>query len=295
MDFSQFELKRQESEARMEFVRTLAKGSHIHLSGICGTGMGSVAALLKQLGFRISGSDKAFYPPMGGVVKALTSEIYEGYRPENLTTTPALVVIGNNLSADNPEVKEVIARGIPFASMPEVIGALLIGTREQVPTSIVVTGTHGKTTTTAAIATLLDKAGRSPGFMIGGVPLDLPSQVRPGVREVVIEGDEYDSAFFAKWPKFLSYRPDILVITSLEFDHADIYENIEEIEREFTRLISLVPSSGKIFVSTDSPALLKLIPIWREQAKAELISYGTEGQLEVVRRIPQRFRTADRF
>jgi UDP-N-acetylmuramate: L-alanyl-gamma-D-glutamyl-meso-diaminopimelate ligase len=133
---------------------------------------------------------------------------------------------------------------------------------------------------------MLEKAGRSPGFMIGGVPLDLPGQVRPGTREVVTEGDEYDSAFFAKWPKFLSYRPDILIITSIEFDHADIYENIGEIEREFDRLVSLVPETGTVFVSTDSLSLQKLSGRWRETVKARLVTYGKGGELEVLERKP---------
>jgi len=291
MDFKLFEAGKAESEARMETVRSLPKGSHVHLSAICGTGMGSVASLLKQLGFRISGTDKAFYPPMGDVVRGLTSELFEGYRAENLDSRPDLVVIGNNLSKDNAEVQAVLERGIPYASMPEVLGALLIGTREQISSSVVVSGTHGKTTTTAAIATMLDRAGREPGYLIGGVPVDLPLSVRPAnmnrplsERAVVLEGDEYDSAYFAKWPKFLSYRPDILVVTSIEFDHADIYENLDEIEREFSRIVSMVPESGVVFVSDAGESCQRLYSEWSRTAKCSVVQYGEDRILE---RTPQ--------
>jgi UDP-N-acetylmuramate: L-alanyl-gamma-D-glutamyl-meso-diaminopimelate ligase len=295
MNFALFESGRAESEARIEFVRKLSPGSHIHLSAICGTGMGSVASLLKQLGYKISGSDKAFYPPMGEVVRALTSQLYEGYDPTNLSPKPDLVVIGNNLSKTNPEVEAVLSQGIPFASMSEVLGALLIGTLADVETSVVVSGTHGKTTTTAAIATMLDRAGRKPGYLVGGVPKDLSSSVRPAdgsqsarERVVVLEGDEYDSAFFAKWPKFLAYRPNILVVTSLEFDHADIYENLSEIEREFTRLVSMVPENGVVIVSNEGESLPKLFSEWSKIAKCPVYQYGPGANCHVIDRTPNK-------
>ncbi len=245
-----------ESNERAHFLGQLLPGAHIHISGICGTGTAAVASLLKQLGFKISGSDKAFYPPMGDVVRGITKELHVGYSETNLSSSkPDLVVIGNSLSGSNPEVEYVLSQGIPYASMPEVFQALLIGDRKICPTSIVVSGTHGKTTTSAMIATLFDIAGLKPGFFIGGAPANFKTTIRPvdlsvplEKRCVVIEGDEYDSAFFAKWPKFLSYRPDVLVVTSLEFDHADIYSSLEEIEAEFRKVVALVPEVGTVLV-----------------------------------------------
>ena len=291
MDYSLFEAKKGESRTRIDNLSNLKAGDHIHLSAICGTGMGSVASVLKQLGFYISGSDKAFYPPMGEVVRALADKLYEGYSPENLNPKPDLVVIGNNLSANNPEVQEAIAKGIPYASMPEVFGALLIGDHNYCGISVVVTGTHGKTTTTAAIASILESAKRKPGYFVGGVPNNLPGGVRPpdftrpaAERIVVLEGDEYDSAYFAKWPKFLSYRPDLLIITSIEFDHADIYENLLEIEREFSRLVSMMPKSGLVLVANQGKSLERLVAGWKRNAPCKVITYGQNAELNIISR-----------
>lgn len=270
-----------ESAKRIARVRAIPAGGHVHVSGICGTGMAAVATLLKELGFRVTGSDKAFYPPMGDVVRKVADRVFEGYSAENLSERPALVVIGNNLRRDNPEAEHVVREGIPYASMPEVFAALLIGERSEVRTSVVVSGTHGKTTTCAAIATMLEVAGLAPGYFIGGVPKDLPSAVRAaskkqpaGRRVVVLEGDEYDSAYFAKWPKFLSYRPDILIVTSVEFDHADIYDSIEQIEAEFTKVAALVPEEGLILVCEESERAVRLAETWRKTVKARIELYG---------------------
>ncbi len=272
-----------DSLKRAQFVSTLAPGAHVHVSGVCGTGTAAVLSLLKQLGFRVTGSDKAFYPPMGELVRSLADKVFEGYKPENLNPRPDLVIIGNSLSRGNPEIEYVLEQNIPYASMPEVFSALLIGDREHCRNSVVVCGTHGKTTTTALIATMLDNAGLKPGYFIGGKPIDLPSTIRtvdadiePAKRAVVLEGDEYDSAFFAKWAKFHSYRPDIAVITSLEFDHADIYENIEQIEGEFSRFVKLIPDSGALVVCDDGGRLRKLAEGWKASGefKGQLIFYG---------------------
>ena len=271
------------SNTRREWVRALSRGAHVHVIGVCGTGMASVAQLLKQLGFYVSGSDKAFYPPMGEVVRKTVDVIFEGYKKENLSKTPALVVVGNTASRDNPEVQEVIEKGIPFASMPEVFSALLIGGRNECGTSVVVTGTHGKTTTTALVSSMLEDAGRSPGYFIGGAPLNFSSSIRsvdvkrPAEdRVVVLEGDEYDSAFFSKYAKFQSYRPDIAIITSLEFDHADIYSSIEAIEEEFTRFVALVPEGGVVLYCADYQRLHTLAKSWskNQDFKATFLGYG---------------------
>lgn len=272
------------SLARVAAVAKLKAGAHVHVSGICGTGMAAVATLLKVLGYKVTGSDKAFYPPIGDTVRALgVARLFESYSAENLEPRPDLVVIGNSLSRGNPEVEAVLERGIPFASMPELFSALLIGDHTHCANSVVVAGTHGKTTTSAAIATLLDSAGLRPGYFVGGVPQNLPGNVRqvdttlPVERRfVVLEGDEYDSAFFAKWPKFHSYRPDILVATSLEFDHGDIYQNLAEIEAEFSRLVISVPRSGAILVCDQGEHMSRVINEWRnsDARMAELLVYG---------------------
>ena len=276
------------SSERVKKVATLAPGSTVYLCGICGTGMAAVAKLVKDLGYRVLGSDKAFYPPMGELVRGIADRLFEGYDAAHLQEEKIdLVVVGNSVSQGNPEVEYVLAQGINYASMPEVFAALLIGDREACPLSIVVCGTHGKTTTAAAMATLLETAGRAPGFFIGGVPANLPANIRPvdkripqAHRAVVLEGDEYDSAFFAKWPKFHSYRPDIMLCTSVEFDHADIYQSLAEIELEFTRLARRVPAAGAIVIAESGGSLAKLIAEWRndKQVKAEILSYGNSEQ-----------------
>jgi UDP-N-acetylmuramate: L-alanyl-gamma-D-glutamyl-meso-diaminopimelate ligase len=283
------EIKKQfdkSAEGRIEYIRNLEKGSHIHISGVCGTGTGAVLSLLKQLGFYVTGSDKAFYPPMGEVVKATADIIYEEFSESNLYNKPALVVVGNALSRGNPEVEYVIAQGLPFCSMPEVFSALLIGTREECPTSVVVSGTHGKTTTSSIIASVLADAGMSPGYFIGGVLTGnvLKGSVRSFSRElpvsqrvVVLEGDEYDSAFFAKYSKFHCYRPDIAVVTNIEFDHADIFENLDAIKEEFKGFVKRVPKAGAVIVcadSLDAHALVKEV-LASSPAAPAIISYGS--------------------
>ena len=275
------------SRARVSYARTLKPGAHVHITGICGSGTSAVLSLLKGLGFYVTGSDKAFYPPMGERVRSIADKVFEGYRAENLNPAPALVVIGNALSRGNPEVEYLLDIGLPFASMPEVFEALLIGERDYCPTSVVVAGTHGKTTTTAAIAFLLEGSGRKPAYFIGGMPLNLPGNISSvsldmpvEQRVVVLEGDEYDSAFFAKYAKFQHYRPDIAVITSLEFDHGDIYNSIEEIEAEFTRFARRVPKDGMLLVCDQGPYLSQLAERWNNDAeiKASIVKYGKSEQ-----------------
>ena len=271
-----------ESVARVERLRGLRKGARVHVSGICGTGVSAVAVLLKTLGYQISGSDKAFYPPMGDLARSITEKLFTGYDASHIEADVEFLIIGNNLRRDNPEVLAANERNIPFASMPEAFAALLIQTRDVVPTSIVVSGTHGKSTTSAAIATLLDRCGRAPGYFVGGLPNDLPGNIRAvdlsipvEQRCVVLEGDEYDSAFFAKWSKFHSYRPDVAVVTSLEFDHADIFNDIHDIEREFDLFVEKVPSTGLVLVCDVFPALVDRAREWQRTLKAPVMFYGT--------------------
>jgi len=285
------------SKKRIEFLANLKPGAHVHLAGICGTGMAGIATLFKERGFYVSGSDKAFYPPMGDVVRRVADKIYEGYAAENLKDVPALVVIGNTIRRDNPEAQLVMENGIPFVSMPEVLGGVLIGTKSNCENSVVVAGTHGKTTTSALIATMLDVAGRKPGYFIGGVPTSLPGSIRAvdqsievSKRAVVLEGDEYDSAFFAKVPKFLSYRTDIGIITSVEFDHADIYSSLEQIEAQFELFAAQVLPGGTLLVADSTEHLVALAERWQKAGKirAKLCFYGEKqnSSFRLVSRTP---------
>jgi UDP-N-acetylmuramate: L-alanyl-gamma-D-glutamyl-meso-diaminopimelate ligase len=221
---------------------------HIHLSGICGTAMASLAGLLQLVGHRITGSDKAAYPPMSDLLRDLGIPIMEPYAEANLDPVPDLVVIGNALSRGNPEVERVLDQRIPFTSMAALLREEFLVGRE----SLVVAGTHGKTTTTSMLAWIYQNAARKmpalePSFLIGGVAENFGSsfQLRP-TRTFIVEGDEYDTAFFDKGPKFLHYFPDALILTHVEFDHADIYVDLDAVKVAFKRLVNLVPRRGLI-------------------------------------------------
>jgi UDP-N-acetylmuramate: L-alanyl-gamma-D-glutamyl-meso-diaminopimelate ligase len=221
---------------------------HIHLSGICGTAMASLAGLLQLQGHRITGSDKAAYPPMSDLLRSLGIPILEPYAESNLDPAPDLVVIGNALSRGNPEVERVLDQRIPFSSMAALLREEFLTGRE----SLVVAGTHGKTTTTSMLAWIYQVAARKnpalePSFLIGGVAENFETsfQLRP-TRTFIVEGDEYDTAFFDKGPKFLHYFPDALILTHVEFDHADIYADLEAVKTAFKRLVNLVPRRGVI-------------------------------------------------
>jgi UDP-N-acetylmuramate: L-alanyl-gamma-D-glutamyl-meso-diaminopimelate ligase len=221
---------------------------HIHLSGICGTAMASLAGLLQLVGHRITGSDKAAYPPMSDLLRDLGIPILEPYSEANLDPAPDLVVIGNALSRGNPEVERVLDQRISFTSMAALLREEFLVGRE----SLVVAGTHGKTTTTSMLAWIYQTAAREtpalePSFLIGGVAENFGSsfQLRP-TRTFIVEGDEYDTAFFDKGPKFLHYFPDALILTHVEFDHADIYVDLDAVKVAFKRLVNLVPRRGLI-------------------------------------------------
>jgi UDP-N-acetylmuramate: L-alanyl-gamma-D-glutamyl-meso-diaminopimelate ligase len=224
------------------------KPRHIHLSGICGTAMASLAGLLQLQGHRITGSDKAAYPPMSDLLASLGIPVMEPYAETNLDPAPDLVVIGNALSRGNPEIERVLDERIPFESMAALLREEFLLGRE----SLVVAGTHGKTTTTSMLTWIYQTAAREnpalePSFLIGGVAENFGSsfQLRP-TRTFIVEGDEYDTAFFDKGPKFLHYFPDALILTHVEFDHADIYADLEAVKTAFKRLVNLVPRRGLI-------------------------------------------------
>ncbi len=229
------------------------KTEHIHLLGIAGSAMAPVAGMLKERGFRVTGTDVNVYPPASTLLDSLGIAWNEGFREENLKPAPDLAVIGNATSRGNPEVEYILDQKIPYCSMPQLIEDFFIPGH----TSVVVAGTHGKTTTTAMLAWIFHVAGRRPNFLIGGVAPNFGdrSYGLGGGEEFIIEGDEYDSAFFDKGPKFLHYHPDELIFTSLEYDHADIYPDLASIELQFRRLVNLVPRRGRIVVWGESPTL----------------------------------------
>jgi len=227
---------------------------HIHLLGIGGAAMAPVAGMLKERGYTVTGSDTGVYPPASTLLGALGIPWTEGFRPENLKPTPDLIVVGNAISRGNPELEAALDEKIPYWSMPQTLEELFLPGH----TSIVIAGTHGKTTTTAMLSWIFQVANRRPDFLVGGVVPNFndKSYGLGGGEEFIIEGDEYDSAYFDKAPKFLHYRPDELILTSLEFDHADIYSDLAAIELQFRRLVNLVPRRGRILVWGEAPNLV---------------------------------------
>jgi UDP-N-acetylmuramate: L-alanyl-gamma-D-glutamyl-meso-diaminopimelate ligase len=247
-----------------------AAGSHIHLTAICGVGMASLAGLLKARGYRITGSDQNIYPPMSVYLADIGIHVLSGFRAEHLLPRPDLVVIGNAVSRNNPEADAVLAQGIQYISFPQALGRFLIGARS----SLVVAGTHGKTTTSALAAWVLTRAGLDPGFFVGGVPLNFGSGWNVGTgAHVVLEGDEYDTAFFDKGPKFLHYRPKNVILTSVEFDHADIYRDLDHVKSAFAKLIDIVPADGSLVVCSDYPEAIAVA----RAVKAHSTTYGESG------------------
>ncbi|MEQ9073790.1 MAG: Mur ligase family protein [Sandaracinaceae bacterium] len=226
---------------------------HVHLIGVCGTGMGALAGLLGAAGHRVSGSDKAFYPPMGPALKRWGVETREGYGPQNLEPRPDLVVVGNVCRPDHPEARAAIDAGIPYASFPATLAKEVLGARRP----LVVAGTHGKTTTSTLLAFLLDRAGLDPGFLLGGVPRDFDASFALGRADgpFVVEGDEYDSAFFEKSPKLWQYRTHAGILTSVEHDHIDIYPDMESYRASFLGWVRALPEDGVLVAWAGSEAV----------------------------------------
>jgi UDP-N-acetylmuramate: L-alanyl-gamma-D-glutamyl-meso-diaminopimelate ligase len=216
---------------------------HIYLIGICGTAMASLAGMLKQRGFKVSGSDAAAYPPMSDFLTSLGIEIRQPYAADNLDPRPDIVIVGNALSRGNVEIERVLDERIPFRSLPQLLyDEFLVGHEP-----IVVAGTHGKTTTTSMLSWIFEATGRSPSFLIGGIAENFGRSFGLGAgSQFILEGDEYDTAFFDKGPKFLHYFPDAVILTSVEFDHADIYRDLDAVKTAFKRLVNLVPQRGVI-------------------------------------------------
>jgi UDP-N-acetylmuramate: L-alanyl-gamma-D-glutamyl-meso-diaminopimelate ligase len=219
------------------------ESKHIHLIGICGTAMASLAGMLKHRGFRVTGSDAAAYPPMSDFLSDLGIPVAQPFAAQNLEPHPDLVVVGNAISRGNVELEHTLDQRIPFCSLPQLLHDEFLRGKEV----LVVAGTHGKTTTTSMLAWIFHSAGLQPSFLIGGIAENFGSSFHLGRgRHFIIEGDEYDTAFFDKGPKFLHYFPDAIILTSVEFDHADIYKDLDAVETAFKRLVNLIPQRGRI-------------------------------------------------
>lgn len=225
---------------------------HVHILGICGSFMGGIAAIAKSLGHKVTGSDNNVYPPMSTQLEALGIELTEGYDESQFNPVPDMVVIGNAMSRGNPAVEYVLNRNLPYTSGPQWLLDNLLKDRWVIGVS----GTHGKTTTTSMVAWILESAGLNPGYLIGGVPENFGVSARIGESPFfVIEADEYDSAFFDKRSKFVHYRPKTLVINNLEFDHADIFTDLNAIQTQFHHLVRMVPENGLILTPNDTPSI----------------------------------------
>jgi len=251
---------------------------HIHLIGICGTAMASLAGMLKQRGFRVTGSDAAAYPPMSDFLAELGIPVAQPFDAKNLDPQPDLVVVGNAISRGNSELEELLDKRILFCSLPQLLHEEFLRGKEV----LVVAGTHGKTTTTSMLAWIFHTAGMQPSFLIGGIAENFGSSFHLGQgKHFILEGDEYDTAFFDKGPKFLHYFPDAVILTSVEFDHADIYDNLGAVETAFKRLVNLIPRRGRVIafdgvadVASESPSLERCL----QKAFCPVERYGVGGR-----------------
>ena len=245
---------------------------HYHLIGICGTAMASLAGMLKARGHVVSGSDEKVYPPMSTMLQSIGIEIKSAYDAANLSPAPDCIVVGNAIPRGNPEVEETLNRRLPYRSLPEVLKDEFIRGRR----SLVIAGTHGKTTTTSLAAWVIDQAGLNPSFMVGGVVQNFGVSFRVTDSDYfIIEGDEYDTAYFDKGPKFMHYLPEVAIVNNIEFDHADIYKDLEAVKLAFRRLMNLVPGNGRLVVGWDSPPVRDVVQSFGRKLFTQLETFGT--------------------
>jgi UDP-N-acetylmuramate: L-alanyl-gamma-D-glutamyl-meso-diaminopimelate ligase len=258
---------------------------HIHLIGICGTAMASLAGMLAERGYRVTGSDAAAYPPMSDFLQSLGIPVAQPFAAENLNPAPDLVVVGNAISRGNVELEHVLDQRIPFCSLPQLLHDEFLRGKEV----LVVAGTHGKTTTTSMLSWIFEVAGTQPSFLIGGIAENFGRSFQLGSgKYFILEGDEYDTAFFDKGPKFLHYFPDSVILTSVEFDHADIYKDLDAVETSFKRLVNLVPRRGRIIAfdhgeSIDRCLARAFCPVERYGASGEAMWRIADLRLETER------------
>ncbi|TAK79701.1 MAG: UDP-N-acetylmuramate:L-alanyl-gamma-D-glutamyl-meso-diaminopimelate ligase [Aquabacterium sp.] len=253
---------------------------HIHILGICGTFMGGLAALAREAGHRVTGCDAGVYPPMSDQLRALGIELIEGFTPDQLALKPDLFVVGNVVSRGNPLMEAILDAGAPYTSGPQWLAEEVLRGRHV----LAVAGTHGKTTTTSMLAWILEAAGQQPGFLVGGVPENFKVSARLGGKPegaaadarplFVIEADEYDTAFFDKRSKFVHYRPRTAVLNNLEYDHADIFPNVEAIETQFHHLVRTVPAQGRLVVNTREEHLKKVL---EKGCWSDVVRFGVRG------------------
>lgn len=230
----------------------------VHFVGICGTAMASVAAAMKERGFAVTGSDQNIYPPMSDFLVKEQVPVIAGYHEKNLAHKPDLVVIGNAISRGNPEAEAVLERKLRYCSLPELLKEFFIRGKR----SLVIAGTHGKTTTTSLLTWVFEHNGKNPSYVIGGLPNNLQQGARFTDSEFfILEGDEYDTAFFDKRSKFVHYLPEVVVINNIEYDHADIFENLGAIQLSFKRLINIVPRNGLLLANGDDPNVSSLLSV----------------------------------
>src|ERR1043166_148893 len=245
---------------------------HYHLIGICGTAMASLAGMLHARGNRGGGPDENVYPPMSTMLESVGIQIMRGYNAANLTPAPDCVVVGNAIPRGNPEVEEMLKLRLPYRSLPEVLKEEFIRGRR----SLVVAGTHGKTTTTSLAAWVMDQAGLNPSFMVGGVVQNFGVSFRVTDSDYfIIEGDEYDTAYFDKGPKFMHYQPEIAVVNNIEFDHADIYKDLDAVKLAFRRLMNLVPENGCLIAGWDNPNVRAVVESLGRRLFTRLETFGT--------------------
>jgi len=245
---------------------------HYHLIGICGTAMASLAAMLQARGHHVTGSDENVYPPMSTMLAALGITVLQGYRDEHLTPAPDCVVVGNAIPRGNPEVESTLKQKLLYRSLPEVLKEEFIRGRR----SLVVAGTHGKTTTTSLAAWLIDQGGLDPSFLVGGVVQNFGASSRvTGSDYFIVEGDEYDTAYFDKGPKFMHYLPELAVVNNIEFDHADIYKDVDAVKLAFRRFMNTVPGNGRLIAGWDSPLVREVIASMGRRLFTQVETFGT--------------------
>lgn len=244
---------------------------HYHLIGICGTAMASLAGMLQARGHKVTGSDENVYPPMSTMLESLGITLRPGYNAENLTPTPDCVIVGNAIPRGNPEVEELLKRKLLYRSQAEIVKEEFIRGRR----SLVVAGTHGKTTTTSIASWVMDQGGLNPSFLIGGVAQNFGVSFRVTDSDYfIIEGDEYDTAYFDKGPKFMHYLPEIAIVNNIEFDHADIYRDLSAIKLAFRRLMNLVPSNGRLIVGWDNENVREVVASFGTKLFTQLETFG---------------------
>lgn len=252
----------------------MSEKKHVHVIGIAGSAMSPLAGMLRESGYRVTGSDAGVYPPASTLLESLGIPFFNAFDAAHLQPAPDLVVVGNVIARGNPELEEVLDKRIPYRSLPEILEEVFLPEKH----SIVVSGTHGKTTTTAMLAWIFETAGKKPNFLVGGVAENFgKSYGLGGGEEFILEGDEYETAFWDRGPKFFHYHPDDLIITSLEYDHADIYPDFETYQLAFRRLVNLVPRRGRVVIWGDAQDSGPALRIAAEKAFCPVETYGFDA------------------